>query len=507
MSKSFSKKVHISNEVIFLLLIFLLGLLLRLVKFHFFSSLEADEGRDLLVARHMVRFGEFILLGHHCAGISGFYYGPFYYYFLALLTYLFNSPYLIFLFMTIWCSTGTISMFYIGKNLINKHVGLISALLYGVSFLMISTNNIWGPYVSFQIFILSLLFFSFYYRYKNRAFLYLHVFLFTLSFSMEYSYVIVLPVFIAWAYYLSKLKNKSSFVKTAFLYIFFLSITFIPQFIYFGSKIKYFFMAKNWLSSDSSFFLGIKTIKEQFFPALFNYAPQIVLYIICVLFPWFLLRVNKNKEAISTNKFFILVTPVFGLIASLISPNRSITYLLCLYLFFFLSLGLMIDYIAPKKNLLTLMLIVPIVIGLLPTNAFFYSSSQNNSLIGAEKVANTIKKVIGKNFQKDYLNNFSIVQNSNIAASVFFPGPEFYLFLEEKLNYKLINIVQESQFNYQNINHAKYVFLICRLYTDTPSWPNLCFDSFIKENGGSYGLKGKFYNSKTMVGYLFTRSN
>ena len=81
---------------VFLFIIFFIGLILRLVKLNYFSRLEPDEGRDLLVARHIALFGDNLVLGHDASGIEGLFYGPYYYYLLAFFNLINDNPYFIF---------------------------------------------------------------------------------------------------------------------------------------------------------------------------------------------------------------------------------------------------------------------------------------------------------------------------------------------------------------------------------------------------------------------------
>lgn len=386
----FSKKIF--NYYSLLFIIFIIGLSLRTVKFRLLSVLEADEGRDLLVARHIVKFGEFVLLGHNSAGISGFYHGPYYYYLLAFLTFLYDNSYFIFTVMTIWHSLGIVLIFYTGKNLVNTRSGIIACLFYSLSLFLITTNNIWGFFISFQLFILSFFFFSLYYRKKSKIYFYLHVFLLVLSFATEYSTILIVPVFVFWTYIINRKKNninnKFLLLKTVFFYLVCLIISFIPQIIYFGIKTKYFFVETNLSNLVFRFHM---VITDFFLNVFSNKAPYIVFYILFILFPWLILKINRNKNNIPFNELIIIFVPIFGLIGASVKSDVYSHHLLYLYVFLFLGLGIIIDRISERKNFLAVLLVFPILLSIIP-NKYFFISNINNSLLQVDKATENIKK-------------------------------------------------------------------------------------------------------------------
>ncbi|MBI5123185.1 glycosyltransferase family 39 protein [Candidatus Roizmanbacteria bacterium] len=107
-----------------------------------------DEGRDVLVVKRMLVDHKFTLLGP-TASVGGFFLGPIYYYFMLPFLWLFNLNPVGPAVMVGVLGVATIFLIYLlGKSLFNKKVGLIAALLYAVSPVVINySHSSWNPNV------------------------------------------------------------------------------------------------------------------------------------------------------------------------------------------------------------------------------------------------------------------------------------------------------------------------------------------------------------------------
>jgi hypothetical protein len=134
-----------------LMLIVLLGLWLRLHNLSqtmwFFDGM--DEARDVMVAKHIVEYGEVIWRGPFAAG--GYFWlqnSPFYYYFLAGIWFFGRSAISS---LVIWAgisSTGILLSYWAGKLTRSTSVGLMAALLYAVHpSLIVAGNQIMQPHL------------------------------------------------------------------------------------------------------------------------------------------------------------------------------------------------------------------------------------------------------------------------------------------------------------------------------------------------------------------------
>ena len=123
-----------------------LGAYLRLYKISAYMTFLGDEGRDVLVVKQMIVDGKFTLLGP-TASVGGFFMGPIYYYFMAPFLWAWNLNPVGPAIMVALFGIATIFLVWkMGKELISNHAGIIAALLYALSPLVISySRSSWNP--------------------------------------------------------------------------------------------------------------------------------------------------------------------------------------------------------------------------------------------------------------------------------------------------------------------------------------------------------------------------
>ncbi len=482
------------------------------MKLNYFSRLEPDEGRDLLVARHIALFGDNLVLGHDASGIEGLFYGPYYYYLLAFFNLINDNPYFIFFLISIWHSLSTIFVFLIGKNFINKYVGLIFAVFYAFSSLIIMTNNVWGAYQGFQIFILSFLFFSFYYRYHFKSFWYIHIFFFTLAFAIQYSNITILPLFIFWSFLIQSESNNLFkklliFLKIILIYIIPLIITFIPQIIYFKENIFSFISQKDVILNFFALVENFNRKSWMLFDVLFYGKTMFFGWIFIAIFIiWYLKTINPKRKQQVNIKILI-----FGFITGFIISSFKITSyahnFLHLYLLFFLVLASIIENIS--ENIIARVLLTTLILsGIIIPFKIYHSNLVGNQLKEIDLITNSVIKKLEKNSYNNIFQDMKIIQNSNIKQINFYPAPELYLFLERKLKRKLVNVGEGNKnfFNIINLDKTKYILLICRLYSEGgPYGLDICLKNF-RVKYKNYLQIEFFYNTPTMKGYLFVKN-
>ena len=119
-----------------IILVCLSGVFFRFYKINTFTTFLGEQGRDMIIAKNILE-GRLTLLGPPTS-ISDVHFGPFYHYFNALFLYFFKldpvGPAIGFALMSV---LSIFLLFQIGKNLGNTVAGLISALLFTVSPLMV----------------------------------------------------------------------------------------------------------------------------------------------------------------------------------------------------------------------------------------------------------------------------------------------------------------------------------------------------------------------------------
>ncbi|MBI2031333.1 MAG: glycosyltransferase family 39 protein [Candidatus Levybacteria bacterium] len=131
------------RSIIIVILIF--SAFLRLYRIDEYMTFLGDEGRDVLVVYNILH-GNLTLLGP-TASVGGFFLGPAYYYFMTPFLWFFNYNPVGPAVMVALFGVATVWLVYkAGDIFFNKKVGIISALLYSISPLVIAySRSSWNP--------------------------------------------------------------------------------------------------------------------------------------------------------------------------------------------------------------------------------------------------------------------------------------------------------------------------------------------------------------------------
>lgn len=146
--KIFNKLKRVILDDKFLLLIIIsMGAFLRIYRMRDYMVFLGDEGRDMLVIYNILH-GHLTLLGP-TASVGGFFLGPIYYYMITPFLWLFNYDPVGPSFMVVLFGLATIFLVYkIGSEFFNRTTGLISALLFAISPIVVSfSRSSWNPNV------------------------------------------------------------------------------------------------------------------------------------------------------------------------------------------------------------------------------------------------------------------------------------------------------------------------------------------------------------------------
>ncbi|MGE5041832.1 MAG: ArnT family glycosyltransferase [Candidatus Levyibacteriota bacterium] len=137
----------IKKENIPIILVLFLAAFMRFYRIGAYLTFLGDEGRDVLVAMHILR-GDLTLLGP-TASVGGFFLGPIYYYFMAPFLWLFNYNPVGPAVMVALVGIATVWLVYqITKDNFGYIPALIASLLYAISPLVITySRSSWNPNV------------------------------------------------------------------------------------------------------------------------------------------------------------------------------------------------------------------------------------------------------------------------------------------------------------------------------------------------------------------------
>ncbi|MBI5045077.1 MAG: glycosyltransferase family 39 protein [Candidatus Levybacteria bacterium] len=139
------KSFFSSPHNILLSCIVLLAASLRLYKISDYMTFLGDEGRDVLIVKHILE-GNFTLLGPRSSA-ADFFYGPIYYYLITPFLWLFKlDPVGPAVFIAIIGILTVYLVYIVGKEWIGIRGGLIAAALYAISpVVLVYSRSSWNP--------------------------------------------------------------------------------------------------------------------------------------------------------------------------------------------------------------------------------------------------------------------------------------------------------------------------------------------------------------------------
>lgn len=190
-----------------------------------------DVGRDLLAVNEIVNNHKLTLLGP-TTGLPGVFYGPWWYYFLAIPFALSNgNPYIIVSSISIMGLLAVILLFMFGTTLWGRKFGLLLALFVAISHgFVYSSSQIWNPNL-IQFFLPATLFFL--WRLKDKGDI-LSVFLFGifcgLTFEMEQAFGIFFLVGMTICFFTLVCRQK--IIIKIVSYILGLFLVFLPRLLF-----------------------------------------------------------------------------------------------------------------------------------------------------------------------------------------------------------------------------------------------------------------------------------
>lgn len=132
--------------MIFIFSVVILAAFLRLYRIEDYMTFLGDEGRDVLVVKHIIVDHKFTLLGP-TASVGGFFLGPIYYYLMVPFLWLARLDPVGPAVMVALFGIATVFLIYqVGKSFFGKKAGGVASVLYAISPLVISySRSSWNP--------------------------------------------------------------------------------------------------------------------------------------------------------------------------------------------------------------------------------------------------------------------------------------------------------------------------------------------------------------------------
>ncbi len=198
-TKSLIMKLNLSNGELFaFILILLTSIFLRFVNYENRWGLAYDQARDAIVSHQILVNMQLPLSGPFSAS-GPFVFGPFWYWFHALVTFFNpNSVMWLWIVQTSISAVMPIIMFFVGRMILNNKFGLLIAFFTAISTAQIaqSTNLTYSSFVGF-VSVLIVFFFVLFVKTKNSTYLLTTALLMGLAMNIHFQavgYMLFLPI-------------------------------------------------------------------------------------------------------------------------------------------------------------------------------------------------------------------------------------------------------------------------------------------------------------------------
>lgn len=433
-----------------IILILVLGAYLRLYRISDYMTFLGDEGRDVLVVKRMLVDHKFTLLGP-TASVGGFFLGPIYYYFMLPFLWLWHLDPTGPAVMVALFGVATIFLVYLfGQKFFGKTAGLVAALLYATSPLVIAySRSSWNP--NLMPFFSLLILYTLYQGVVSNSKKYLlssGIFL-GIAFQLHYLALFLAVIMAMYVILTNGQKIKSSVGHGLLLLLGFI-IGFSPflafearhdfantqtilRFIFGGSKdtgfigqkvfnlIPDLFIRLFWRLLTRFAPLEQINLSQDFFLEVWYWGMVAIILVSLTMLVFQYYQALKRKHIGETNKFTLIFLWLFLGIGLFAFYKKQIYdyYFGFMFPLPFLLVGMTASYLYHRKNLLVKLLVV-FFVGLLFLNNWEgrpFLQPPNRQLAQAKEIARFVfYKAAGKPF------NFALVteQNSDHAYRYFF---------------------------------------------------------------------------------------
>ena len=211
--------------------ILLLASFLRLWRISEYMTFLGDEGRDSLVVWKIVTFQHLTLIGPPTS-VGSMYLGPFYYYLMAPFLWIAQfNPVGPAIMVALFGVASVYLVYLIGKEFFNSRVGLIAALFYAISPVVITfSHSSWNPNI--MPFFALLLIYSLFKLAREKKYHWLLVVSFSLAVALQSHYLglLLIPLIIwEWIAVFRKTKETKHYILyTGYSILIFLILFAVP---------------------------------------------------------------------------------------------------------------------------------------------------------------------------------------------------------------------------------------------------------------------------------------
>ena len=461
---------------------------------------NGETHRDYLVARHIVKYGEFPTTGPCCLFNGAFgeiRNSPVYYYLLASLVVLHDNILFLGLINSILQLATIVTIYFVAKKIFNLGTATIAMVLFAVSGPFLKTSLFfWQPHAMQPFVNLSYLALVLAYFGKNYLFIIVGPVLFLLAAALHASVWAILPTFAAATFLILKTQKRP---VSAYIFLFgAMVLTFVSlNFGIFFHLVKYKtavgvdlgkFLALNWLEFFSNWQTAASTLISTIF------APQdygrlalslAVLTVLIVLAACF--KVVKKGGVDEKVPFLLIFFAVLQFITVAAIFKAKI------WLFYFTPVfGLVMILIAHSINTILSanfvlkslkILITGLLIIVFSVNFYFFKQTPGKNYQNIKIPLAAIQTNLSKIQEEDSLKNLNFFQIKVYATGVESTKTAdlvFWTSLERELKRKFLKIT-DLGIGYELINGNNYIFVICHSYTREIKVKSECLEPFTDE--------------------------
>ncbi len=450
---------------------------LNVIQYH---PLDFDVNRDLIIASHIAKYGEYPATGPDNSLLGFVGNSPLYYYTLASLDLISNnnSNFIIYVNLTLQVCSIVI-LYFVVKKIFGKSVGLIAAFLITTSNLIVIQSQFsYQPYFMFPILALSLLFLVTSYKTQKFWRFIVSIILFMVSGAMHMSAFLLFPLFVVPGFLIlgksdNKLKDYSlvfGVVIVSFLILFLGTIIsntdqikFIFSLVQYSSIEKISNFGTNFLFVFSKYLISLLAIKNQ--PSLENIFVILTL-IISVLAVIFKKRNSELKFLLAM--FFQIIFYITFIV--LFADSKDQLYrdhrFYPIFVLGLISVAFVIDNFFKNYKfgrLIEIIFVVMLAHSLLRGLPITSRVSIEEDFTANKIVRDLESQILNLEFQEKSLRFFQIrVYECHEVICQWkhyeYGDVIFWFPLEKDFG---INFIKVERYLYSPINEDKYIFLTC----------------------------------------------
>lgn len=429
--------LFINKTSLILFLVLILGFFIRVYELPNLMTFISDQGWFYISARDMLISGNIPLVGI-TSSHTWLHQGPIWTYILGIALFLGNFNPLVGGYLSVLIDVITIFfLFKISKELFSQEVGLVAAILYATSPLIVMFSRM--PYHTSPISLFSIIFVWILFKWIKGSVMYFPLLIFVcgILYNLELATILFPIIVLLFLFY--GLKNKTKWAKIYNFRIIFLSIIsfLIPMFPFllydfkngFPQTIKF----AGWLVLEAMGIFGINIINEvprdswiKFFNYFFGeyyrqivFSPNAIISLIILLVAIFLnllfvYKMYKNKN-LKKNYYVFYICLIILMLGFVSQRTKSGAYMTMLFPYFILMIAVLTGYLTKinkKIYYLIIVCIVPIF------NIFYifnyYYQSRNDGLrkliTESEFIVNDAAGKDFKLIRKNFRSNIEIDQ-------------------------------------------------------------------------------------------------